>query len=81
MNIDFLVFNFQWEILLIREDEEDEMGLVRGSLKHERWWRGGVTAMEDGDGSSSTWERRRARESWGERIGGAMVVGGPRWFI
>jgi hypothetical protein len=54
MNIDFLIFNFQWEILLIREDEEDEMGLVRGSLKHERWWRGGVTAMEDGDGSSST---------------------------
>jgi hypothetical protein len=33
-----------------REEEGDEAVSVRGSPELGRWWRGGVTAVEDGGG-------------------------------
>jgi hypothetical protein len=63
------------------EGEEDEAEPEVGSPENERWWRGSVTATKDGSGSSLVRERRRVRERWGERGGGAVVAGGPRGFI
>jgi hypothetical protein len=59
------------------EDEKDEAELKVGSPVHDRWRRGGVTAVEDGGGSSS---RVRAEESvreLGREGGSAVVPGGP----
>jgi hypothetical protein len=53
----------RWCSLIVAgEGEEDEAELEAGSPEHKQWRRGDAMAVEDGGGSSSVRERRRARE-------------------
>jgi hypothetical protein len=61
--------------VVVEEDEQDEAAREGCPPEHKRWQRGGAMTVKGGDGSSSTREWRKARESSVVRGNGAGCSG------